>query len=178
MKFNKGDIITNGKIEYTVKDIQKNALGDLVYILYNENISKFKYDDNINPHLPDGSIRWMCEQVDKEFYKLNSIKDEQNITVEEMQAEIEKMIPTSEQILEAIDSKMFKLKNIINENIYRDITPEYNKGYNDAIDDICNHIEDGDLWDYIKTDQLSDFEILKGIDFDNMKEDLQKMKKE
>ena len=106
------------------------------------------------------------------------MKDGQNMTVEEMQAEIEKMIPTPEQVLKAIDSKMFKLKNIIDESIYRDITPEYNAGYNDAIDDICNHIKDGDLWDYIKTNQLSDFEILKGIDFDNMIEDLQKMKKE
>ena len=42
---------------------------------------------------------------------------------------------------------------------------------------MCNHIKDGDLWDYIKTSQLSDFEILKGVDFDNMIEDLQKMKK-
>lgn len=175
MKFNKGDIITNGKIEYTVKDIQKNALGDLVYILYNENISKFKYDGNINPHLPDGSIKWMCEQVDKEFYKLNSMKDGSTMTIEEMQEEINKMIPTPEQVLEAIDKKL----NIIKKT---DPITKFNKefisGYNRAIDDICNCIEDGDLWDYIKTSQLSDFEILKGIDFDNMKEDLQKMKKE
>lgn len=106
------------------------------------------------------------------------MKDGQNMTVEEMQVEIEKMIPTPEQVLKAIDTKMFKLKNIIDDSIYREITPEYNTGYNDAIDDICNHIKDGDLWDYIKTDQLSDFEILKGIDFDNMIEDLKKMKKE
>jgi len=163
MKFNKGDIITNGKIEYTVKDIQKNALGDLVYILYNENISKFKYDANIDSHLPDGSIKWICEQVDKEFYELNSVKDGSTMTIEEMQEEINKMIPTPEQVLEAIDKKFNK---------------EFISGYNRAIDDICNCIEDGDLWDYIKTDQLSDFEILKDIDFDNMKEDLQKMKKE
>ena len=106
------------------------------------------------------------------------MKDGQNMTVEEMQVEIEKMIPTPEQVLDAIDTKMFKLKNIIDESIYKDITPEYSAGYNDAIDDICNHIKDGDLWDYIKIDQLSDFEILKGIDFDNMIEDLQKIKKE
>ena len=175
MKFNKGDIITNGKIEYTVKDIQKNALGDLVYILYNENISKFKYDANIDSHLPDGSIRWMCEQVDKEFYKLNSMKDDSTMTIEEMQEEINKMIPTPEQVLEAIDKKL----NIIKKT---DPITKFNKefisGYNKAIDDICNRIEDGDLWDYIKTNQLSDFEILKDIDFDNMKEDKKKKKKE
>ena len=106
------------------------------------------------------------------------MKDGQNMTVEEMQVEIEKMIPTPEQVLDAIDTKMFKLKNIIDESIYRDITPEYKAGYNDAIDDICNRIGDGDLWDYIKTSDLSDFEILKGIDLDNMREDLQNMKKE
>lgn len=175
MKFNKGDIITNGKIEYTVRDIQKNELGDLVYILYNENILKFKYDGNIEPYLPDGSIRWMCEQVDKEFYKLNSMKDSSTMTIEEMQEEINKLIPTPEQVLEAIDKKL----NIIKKT---DPITRFNKGfisgYNKAIDDICNYIEDGNLWDYIKTSQLSDFEILKAIDFDNMIEDLQKMKKE
>jgi len=106
------------------------------------------------------------------------MKDGQNMTVEEMQTEIEKMIPTSEQILEALDKKIVQSENIINGLTIFKYDEEYNKGYNDAIDDICNRIEDGDLWDYIKTSQLSDFEILKGIDFDNMKEDLQKMKKE
>lgn len=106
------------------------------------------------------------------------MKDGQNMTVEEMQAEIEKMIPTPEQILETLDKKIVQSENIINGLTIFKYDEEYNKGYNDAIDDICNRIGDGDLWDYIKTSDLSDLEILKGIDFDNMKEDLQKMKKE
>ena len=65
MKFNKGETITNGKIEYIVRDIQKNASGDLVYILYNETISKL-----IPKELPDGSIMWLCDQVDKNFNRL------------------------------------------------------------------------------------------------------------
>lgn len=106
------------------------------------------------------------------------MKDGNTMTTEEIQEEINKLIPTPEQILEATDTKMFKLKNIIDESIYKDITPEYKAGYNDAIDDIIMRLEDGDLWDYIETDYPSDFVILKGIDFDNLIEDLQKMKKE
>ena len=64
MRFRKGNIITNGKIEYEIRDIQKNQLGNWVYILYNDNIAKLLSNDS---HLPDGSIRWICEQVDGEF---------------------------------------------------------------------------------------------------------------
>ena len=66
MRFKKGDIITNGMIEYEVRDVQRNQTGDWVYILYNESVAKIKYD-RFGPHLPDGSIRWKCEQVDGEF---------------------------------------------------------------------------------------------------------------
>ena len=64
IKFRKFDIITNGKIEYEVKDIQKNQLGDLVYILYNDNVAKLPLSDSYSP---DGSIKWVCEQVDEQF---------------------------------------------------------------------------------------------------------------
>ena len=64
MRFRKGNIITNGKIEYEIRDIQKNQLGDWVYILYNANIARLSSN---GAHLPDGSIRWVCEQVDEQF---------------------------------------------------------------------------------------------------------------
>lgn len=105
------------------------------------------------------------------------MKDGQNMTVEEMQVEIEKMIPTPEQVLDAIDTKMFKLKNITDESIYRDITPEYSAGYNDAIDDICIWLEDN-VWDYLETGYISDFEILKKFEVSKMIEDIEKLKKE
>ena len=64
MNFKVGDIISNGKIEYEVRDIQKNALGDWVYILYNEDVAKL-YSNDLK--YPNGCISWMCEQVDREF---------------------------------------------------------------------------------------------------------------
>lgn len=64
MKFRKFDIITNSKIEYEIRDIQKNQLGDWVYILYNANVARLSSNDS---HLPDGSIRWVCKQVDEQF---------------------------------------------------------------------------------------------------------------
>lgn len=63
IKFRKFDIITNGKIEYEVKDIQKNQ-GNWVYILYNDNVARLFLSDS---YLPDGSIIWICEQVDEQF---------------------------------------------------------------------------------------------------------------
>jgi hypothetical protein len=62
IKFRKFDIITNGKIEYEIKDIQKNGFGDWIYILYNADIANLLPND-----LPDGSIGWICEQVDEQF---------------------------------------------------------------------------------------------------------------
>ena len=64
MKFKKFDIITNGKIEYEIRDIQKNQSGDWVYILYNVDVARLLSN---GLHLPDGSIRWVCEQVDEQF---------------------------------------------------------------------------------------------------------------
>lgn len=64
MNFKIGDIISNGKIEYEVRDIQKNALGNWVYILYNEDVATLHSNDI---KYPNGCIRWMCEQVDREF---------------------------------------------------------------------------------------------------------------
>lgn len=64
MNFKVGDIITNGEIEYEVRDIQKNALGDWIYILYNEDVAKLHSNDL---KYPNGCIRWMCEQVDDVF---------------------------------------------------------------------------------------------------------------
>ena len=54
MNFKVGDIISNGKIIYEIRDIQKNALGDWVYILYNENIAKLHSNDL---KYPNGCIR-------------------------------------------------------------------------------------------------------------------------
>ena len=74
MKFKKFDIITNGKIEYEIKDIQKNQLGDWVYILYNDSVARLLPNDS---HLPDGSIKWVCEQVDEQFELKQRMEEQQ-----------------------------------------------------------------------------------------------------
>lgn len=52
-KFKIGDKISNGKLQYTVLDIQTNSVGDLCYV--------FKH-----PTKNDNFI-WISEQVDKSF---------------------------------------------------------------------------------------------------------------
>lgn len=60
-KFKIGDKIRNGKIQYTVLDIQTNINGDLCYI--------FK-----NP-IKDNNFRWVAEQVDKMFELISNTPD-------------------------------------------------------------------------------------------------------
>lgn len=52
-KFKIGDKISNGKIQYTVLDIQTNSIGDLSYV--------FKHPTK------DSNFIWVTEEVDKLF---------------------------------------------------------------------------------------------------------------
>lgn len=61
-KFKIGDKISNGKIQYTVLDIQTNCIGDLCYV--------FKHP------IKDDNFIWVSEEVDKSFELVPTNSDE------------------------------------------------------------------------------------------------------
>ena len=73
-KFNIGDIISNGKVEFRVDNIVKNYIGQDCYFLVNIKSEKngMRYftlhDSEGNTHNA-GETTWLCEQVDAKFEK-------------------------------------------------------------------------------------------------------------
>lgn len=73
-KFNIGDIISNGKVEFRVDNIVKNYIGQDCYFLVNIKSEKngMRYftirDSEGNTHNA-GETTWICEQVDAKFEK-------------------------------------------------------------------------------------------------------------
>jgi hypothetical protein len=61
-KFKIGDKISNGKIQYTVLDIQTNSLGDSCYV--------FKHP------IKDDNFIWISEQIDESFELVPTNSDE------------------------------------------------------------------------------------------------------
>ena len=61
-KFKIGDKISNGKIQYTVLDIQTNCLGDSCYV--------FKHP------IKDNNFIWISEEVDESFELVQTDSDE------------------------------------------------------------------------------------------------------
>lgn len=79
------------------------------------------------------------------------------------------------KVIEIFNKKGYGIYDeIILDNAFKE---ENSKGYNKAIEDICNWLEDN-AWDYLETDYLSDFEILKKFEVAKLLEDIKKMKKE
>lgn len=91
------------------------------------------------------------------------------MTTEEMQQQINSMMPTPRQIVEHLDKEVETRKQaVVDKN-----KEAYMLGYKDAVEKACRWLDDN-ICDYYDTDYLSDFEILKEQRFGTMIEDLAK----